>query len=95
MKIGIANDHTGIEMKQEITNYLESMGHEVVNYGTDEHQSRDARNEQHAVSDFHWQIPEYAVLDGYRHRETDARGTAVSDDPGDPDHGAAHDSGDK
>lgn len=35
MKIGIGNDHTAVEMKKEITAYLESMGHEVVNYGVD------------------------------------------------------------
>lgn len=39
MRIGIANDHTGIEMKMGITKYLEDMGHEVINYGTDETQS--------------------------------------------------------
>ena len=39
MKIGIANDHTGIELKKEITKYLENMGHEVINFGTDEPQS--------------------------------------------------------
>lgn len=36
MKIGIGNDHAAVEMKKEIMAYLESMGHEVVNYGTDE-----------------------------------------------------------
>ncbi|MDD3337693.1 MAG: ribose 5-phosphate isomerase B [Lachnospiraceae bacterium] len=35
MKIGIGNDHVAVEMKKEITEYLESMGHEVINYGTD------------------------------------------------------------
>ncbi len=36
MKIGIGNDHSGLLMKQAITEYLQKMGHEVVNYGTDE-----------------------------------------------------------
>ena len=36
MKIGIGNDHSAVEMKNQIKEYLESMGHEVVNYGTDE-----------------------------------------------------------
>ena len=36
MKIGIGNDHAAVEMKKEIMAYLESMGYEVVNYGTDE-----------------------------------------------------------
>ncbi|MFV0527704.1 MAG: ribose 5-phosphate isomerase B [Lachnospiraceae bacterium] len=35
MKIGIGNDHSAVELKKEIIAYLESMGHEVVNYGTD------------------------------------------------------------
>ncbi|MCD7708442.1 MAG: ribose 5-phosphate isomerase B [Clostridiales bacterium] len=39
MKIGIGNDHTAVEMKKEIAAYLESMGHEVVNYGTDSTES--------------------------------------------------------
>ncbi|MBO5259134.1 MAG: ribose 5-phosphate isomerase B [Agathobacter sp.] len=39
MKIGIGNDHAAVEMKKEIMAYLESMGYEVVNYGTDENAS--------------------------------------------------------
>ena len=35
MKIAIGNDHVAVEMKREITEYLKSLGHEVVNYGTD------------------------------------------------------------
>ena len=41
MKIGIANDHTAVEMKKEVTAYLESLGHEVVNFGTDSTESTD------------------------------------------------------
>lgn len=41
MKIGIGNDHTSVDLKREIAAYLESMGHEVVNYGTDERESCD------------------------------------------------------
>lgn len=41
MKIGIGNDHSAVEMKMEIVKYLESMGHEVVNYGTDTIESCD------------------------------------------------------
>lgn len=33
MKIGIANDHHGIEINQDLTNYLISLGYDVVNYG--------------------------------------------------------------
>ena len=39
MRIGIANDHVAVEMKQQITEYLESKGYEVVNYGTDSSES--------------------------------------------------------
>ena len=35
MKIGIGNDHAAVEMKMLIREYLESLGHEVVNYGVD------------------------------------------------------------
>jgi ribose 5-phosphate isomerase B len=35
MKIGIGNDHVAVEMKNQITEFLESMGHEVINFGTD------------------------------------------------------------
>lgn len=34
MKIAIGNDHTAIEMKNEIKEYVESMGHEVIDLGT-------------------------------------------------------------
>ena len=35
MKIAIGNDHAAVEMKNEIKAYLESKGHEVINFGTD------------------------------------------------------------
>ena len=35
MKIGIGNDHSALEMKAEIIEFLKEKGHEVVNYGTD------------------------------------------------------------
>ena len=41
MRIGIGNAHSAVEMKQEITAYLEELGHEVVNYGTDSTASCD------------------------------------------------------
>lgn len=34
MKIGIACDHHGVEIKQNVTNYLISKGYNVVDYGT-------------------------------------------------------------
>ena len=39
MKDGIGNDHAAEEMKKEIKAYLEELGHEVVNYGTDSNES--------------------------------------------------------
>lgn len=39
MRIGIGNDHAAVEMKNDITAYLEEKGYEVVNYGTDSHES--------------------------------------------------------
>ena len=41
MRIGMANDHTAVEMKNEIKAYLESQGHTVINYGTDSGESTD------------------------------------------------------
>ena len=35
MKIGIANDHRGLHMKQVLTKYLTNKGYDVINYGTD------------------------------------------------------------
>ena len=35
MKIGIANDHHGVRLKQKLTNFLINKGYNVSNYGTD------------------------------------------------------------
>ena len=35
MRIAIGNDHAAVELKKGIKEYVESMGHEVVNFGTD------------------------------------------------------------
>ena len=35
MKIAIGNDHVAVEMKNQISEYLISLGHEVINFGTD------------------------------------------------------------
>lgn len=39
MKIGIGNDHAAVEMKNDIVEYLQEKGYEVVNYGTDTSES--------------------------------------------------------
>ena len=41
MKIAIANDHRGFELKQRLLGYLEQYGHEVTNFGTDSSDSVD------------------------------------------------------
>lgn len=41
MKIGIGNDHGATQYKQAVIELVQSMGHEVVNYGTDEEASCD------------------------------------------------------
>ena len=41
MKIVIGNDHAAVDMKFKIKEFIESMGHEVVNVGTDDNKSCD------------------------------------------------------
>lgn len=41
MKIGIANDHSSVELKNEIVNHLEKMGHTMINFGTNTTESVD------------------------------------------------------
>jgi ribose 5-phosphate isomerase B len=39
MKIAIGNDHSAVEMKNVIMEYVRELGHEVVNFGTDSEES--------------------------------------------------------
>ncbi len=41
MKIGMACDHAGYEMKEEIKSFLENEGHEVIDFGTNNLDSCD------------------------------------------------------
>lgn len=41
MVIGIGNDHSAIELKKEIIEFIESMGHTVKDYGTNSTESCD------------------------------------------------------
>ena len=50
MKISIGNDHAGPEYKKAIVQYLESKGHEVTNYGTDDTESVDYPDFGHPVA---------------------------------------------
>ncbi len=41
MRVGIANDHHGIEINKNLTKYLEELGYNVVNYGPETTDSVD------------------------------------------------------
>lgn len=41
MKIAIGNDHAAVEMKHHIVQYLQSKGHEVLNFGIDVEERTD------------------------------------------------------
>ena len=51
MKISIGNDHAGPEYKKEIISYLQELGHQVKNYGTDETTSVDYPDFIHPVAE--------------------------------------------
>lgn len=50
MKIGICNDHAGVELKTKLVSYLLGKGHEVVNFGTDSGESCDYPDYAHAMA---------------------------------------------
>ena len=41
MKIAIGNDHTAVDMKNQIAEYIRSKGHEVLDRGTDDNSASD------------------------------------------------------
>jgi ribose 5-phosphate isomerase B len=49
MKIAIGNDHAGTELKKEIIPFLEEMGYEVINFGTNSTDSVDYPDYVHPV----------------------------------------------
>lgn len=49
MKIGIANDHKGFEMKQELLAYLKGQQYDVVDFGTDSIESVDYPDYAHLL----------------------------------------------
>ena len=69
MKIAIGNDHAAVDMKLEIISFLESLGHEVTNFGTDTPDSCDYPIYAHKVSK--------AVLNGDADRGILICGTGV------------------
>lgn len=50
MKISIGNDHAGPEYKKAIVAYLTSIGHQVINHGTDTEDSVDYPDFAHPVA---------------------------------------------
>ncbi|MCQ2153549.1 MAG: RpiB/LacA/LacB family sugar-phosphate isomerase [Bacteroidales bacterium] len=50
MKIGICNDHTGVELKKAISARLEAAGHGMVNFGTDTGLSADYPDFAHRLA---------------------------------------------
>ena len=51
MKIAIGNDHAGTGYKKAIVSYLESQGHQVMNFGTDSFDSVDYPDFVHPVAE--------------------------------------------
>lgn len=50
MKIGICNDHTGLDYKTRLTSYLLGKGYDVVNFGTDSPDSCDYSDFAHPLA---------------------------------------------
>ncbi len=50
MKIGICNDHAGVDYKNQLVEYLTAKGHEMVNYGTDTPESIDYPDVAHPLA---------------------------------------------
>ena len=51
MKIGICNDHAGVDYKNNLTEYLTGKGYEVVNFGTDTPESIDYPDVAHPLAE--------------------------------------------
>ena len=50
MKIGICNDHAGVDYKNSLVEYLTAKGYEMVNFGTDTTESMDYPDVAHALA---------------------------------------------
>ena len=50
MKIGICNDHAGVEYKNQLSEYLKGKGFEIVNFGTDTTASMDYPDVAHTLA---------------------------------------------
>ena len=51
MKIGICNDHAGVEYKNKLVEYLTGKGYEMVNFGTDTTDSMDYPDVAHPLAE--------------------------------------------
>ena len=51
MKIGICNDHAGVDYKNRLSEYLISKGYEIVNFGTDTTDSIDYSDLAHPLAE--------------------------------------------
>ena len=51
MKIAIGNDHAGTDYKNAIVSHLESLGHQVTNFGTNSNDSVDYPDFVHPVAE--------------------------------------------
>lgn len=51
MKIGIANDHAGYQMKEFLVGYLDSKGYDVYDFGCDSEQSCDYPDYAHPLAE--------------------------------------------
>lgn len=51
MKIGIASDHAGYQMKEFMVGYLDSLGFDVHDFGTDSEQSCDYADYAHPLAE--------------------------------------------
>lgn len=51
MKIGICNDHAGVDYKFRLMEYLTGKGHEMVNFGTDTSESMDYPDVAHPLAE--------------------------------------------
>lgn len=50
MKIGICNDHAGVDYKKNLAAWLTEKGHEIVNFGTDTTDSMDYPDVAHPLA---------------------------------------------
>ena len=51
MKIGICNDHAGVDYKNRLTEYLTAKGYEIVQFGTDTPESIDYPDVAHPLAE--------------------------------------------